>query len=246
MLTFLLQIVTLLLLLNILICFQKFRSPKITISSCRISSSNEIHLSSDVNTSNFDSEFADAFAKPLPDWFLEQEVARKKLHQEMEEKSKKMLDEFKAKYILSEIEKAEVAKKIRESKKQKRQISQNWLSSIFKKASTVIDSEEDLDNEELTTREKWQIFLREEEKATGFSLPGFFDVFPELKFKWPVWAKRNGKAIKCEVDGDCQFPQACCSHPIIPGDKFCCTGWGRRIMVPAYQHQMIQPQSPSK
>ena len=70
---------------------------------------------------------------------------------------------------------------------------------------------------------------------------GFFEVFPELKFKWPVWArKKNGGAIECETDKDCLFPQACCNHPIIPGKKFCCTGYGQRIMEPAYIGQEIQ------
>lgn len=55
--------------------------------------------------------------------------------------------------------------------------------------------------------------------------PGFFEVFPELDIiKWPQWIKKNGKIIKCEKDEDCMFPQACCHHPIVPGDKFCCSG----------------------
>ena len=47
--------------------------------------------------------------------------------------------------------------------------------------------------------------------------------------------------MECEVDSDCQFPQACCPHPIIPGDKFCCTGWTQRVMVPAYALQQLKP-----
>ena len=74
------------------------------------------------------------------------------------------------------------------------------------------------DEMQLTTKEKWATFWDEEEKQTGFSLPGFFEVFPELKFKWPNWARRkDGSAIQCETDADCPFPQACCPHPIIPG-----------------------------
>lgn len=57
------------------------------------------------------------------------------------------------------------------------------------------------------------------------NFPGFFELFPELDIiKWPEWFKKNGKRIKCEKDEDCMFPQACCHHPIVPGDKFCCLG----------------------
>ena len=78
-------------------------------------------------------------------------------------------------------------------------------------------------------------FSTQEEKDTGFYLPGFFEVFPELKLKWPKWARRkDGSTVECETDRDCRFPQACCFHPIVPGKKFCCTGWTQRIMIPAY------------
>ena len=55
-------------------------------------------------------------------------------------------------------------------------------------------------------KEKWEKFWDEDEKQTGFSsLPGFFEVFPELKFKWPNWARRkDGSAVvECETDSDC-------------------------------------------
>ena len=72
------------------------------------------------------------------------------------------------------------------------------------------------------------------------NLPGFFEVFPELKLKWPIWSKnKSGGMIKCEVDEDCQFPQACCQNPFLLGEKFCCTGLGQRAMVPAYQGQEV-------
>jgi len=80
-----------------------------------------------------------------------------------------------------------------------------------------------------------------EEKDTGFYLPGFFEVFPELRLKWPIWARRkDGSPIECKSDKDCRFPQACCNHPIIPGNKFCCTGLGQRVMERAYVGQEIQ------
>jgi hypothetical protein len=72
-------------------------------------------------------------------------------------------------------------------------------------------------------------------------LPGFFEIFPMLDWKWPVWTMKNGKRIECKKDDDCKFPQSCCNHPIIPGNKFCCTGgYKQRAMKPAYIRQEIR------
>lgn len=72
-------------------------------------------------------------------------------------------------------------------------------------------------------------------------LPGFFEVFPMLDWKWPIWTMKNGKRINCKTDDDCKFPQSCCHHPIIPGDKFCCSGgYKQRVMKPAYITQEIR------
>lgn len=79
-----------------------------------------------------------------------------------------------------------------------------------------------------------------EKKETKIIIPGFFDVFPELQLKWPEWTKKNGQRIECKTDKDCRFPEACCHHPIIPGNKFCCTGYKKRILEPAYIVQVIQ------
>ena len=81
-----------------------------------------------------------------------------------------------------------------------------------------------------------------EKNSTSVVLPGFYEVFPEMKFKWPKWLKdKNGKRKPCKTDNDCPFPTTCCSHPILFGeDKFCCSGWGRRELVPSYVKNYIQ------
>jgi len=117
-----------------------------------------------------------------------------------------------------------------------------WYKKIFDNNNNNNIDNKDNDNSinDNNDDDEWKSFWEDEKKSTGFYLPGFFEVFPELKLKWPNWAKRkDGQAIKCEKDKDCQFPQACCPHPIIPGDKFCCTGWGQRIMSPSYQGREI-------
>ena len=60
--------------------------------------------------------------------------------------------------------------------------------------------------------------------VSRMNLPTLTEVFPEIKNLWPIWVKKNGFKIKCNKDSDCLFPQACCHHPIIPGDNFCCYG----------------------
>jgi hypothetical protein len=80
------------------------------------------------------------------------------------------------------------------------------------------------------------------EEETKIQFPGFFEVFPELRMKWPKWSRdKRGNAIPCASDTDCPFPQTCCDHPIIPRErKYCCTGWGQRQLIPAYVRQEIQ------
>jgi hypothetical protein len=182
----------------------------------------------------FDFDFADAMSKPLPDWFQKERDEREKYLRDVEENRERIMREFRQRYEISEAEKAAVRearwlkyKAKLESKKK------NWLGSLFAVGTAV-----DEDREE-TTRERWEKLWEEnkDEEEEVFMLPGFFEVFPELKLKWPIWSKRNGGLQKCETDRDCPVPQACCPHPLLPGDKFCCTGFGRRVMEPAYAPQ---------
>jgi hypothetical protein len=94
--------------------------------------------------------------------------------------------------------------------------------------------EVEVEKEEVEVEKKF----KEEKKNVRF--PGFFEIFPELK--WPKWSRdKRGNAIPCGHDTDCPFPQTCCDHPIIPRErKYCCTGWGRRQLIPAYVRQEIR------
>jgi hypothetical protein len=179
----------------------------------------------------FDLDFAEAMSKPLPEWYEAQKAERERLIKELQDNRDRIVKEFRAKYEVRE-----------EVKEMERKAKWSFLDSRDKerrkrKKGSSSDLEEET-SDERTTREKWEKFWDEEEQTTGFYLPGFFEVFPELQLKWPNWAKKKGEAIECEKDEDCQFPQACCPHPIIPGDKFCCTGWTQRILVPAYARQV--------
>jgi len=192
----------------------------------------------------FDLDFAEAMSKPLPEWYLAQKTEREKLMRELQENRDRIMSEFRAKYeVKDEVKRKELSQN-RWSFLDKRnaQISKGGAKGGVLGSVEATEEEKDEEGggkaESLSTREKWEMFWKEEEKSTGFYLPGFFEVFPELQLKWPNWAKRKGEAIECERDEDCQFPQACCPHPIVPGDKFCCTGWTQRIMVPAYARQV--------
>jgi len=199
---------------------------------------------------SFDEDFAESISKPIPQWYKDSNGEREKIIKEVEKNRERIIQEYKAKYEVTEEQKAKEmeerwAKIQARSKKQKKS---NWLEKVksIVTSSSIEDSklkeEEELalQMDATTTKEKWEKFWVEEEKQTGFYLPGFFEVFPELQLKWPNWSQRkDGSAIECETDADCPFPQACCNHPIIPGQQFCCTGWGRRIMVPAYARQEI-------
>ena len=84
--------------------------------------------------------------------------------------------------------------------------------------------------------------LEPDNKNTSITLPGFSEVFPEMKFRWPKWLKdKNGRRKPCKTDNQCPFPTTCCSHPILYGEeKYCCSGWGRRELVPSYIKNYIR------
>jgi len=231
--------------------------PNIVTSSNNIQSSNVI----------FDADFAESISKPLPQWFIDSNLEREKLMKEIIKNRERIINEFKLKYELSEIEKQKekdeklqrIKLRLQEKLKKSKISKMNWIQQITNmlkyQMNDVTDSmlgavdddalieqtRAEIEAEEiLSTKENWENFWENEQKETGFYLPNFFDVFPELKLKWPTWSKRrDGSAIACESDQDCPFPQACCPHPILPGQNFCCTGFGNRIMVPAYARQQI-------
>ena len=186
----------------------------------------------------FDEDFAESISKPLPKWYIDSKTERENIIREVEKNRERIIQEFKAKYEITDELKAQELQarwaKIESRAKSKKTNAINWFDQVKNKFSTSSKEETteelssyDLEGDEmkLTTKEKWEKFWDEEEKQTGFSLPGFFEVFPELKFKWPNWARRkDGSAVECETDSDCPFPQACCPHPIIPGRSsfYCC------------------------
>ena len=202
------------------------------------------------SSSSFDADFAEAISKPLPEWYKAQKLQQEKLEKEIEINRERIMKEFQAKYDIDAKSKMEEINKkweIVETKRKKMKIERNnknnipWYKKILGNDNNIVNNNNEIDNEiDNDDDEELKKFWEDEQKSTGFYLPGFFEVFPELKLKWPIWARRkDGQALKCERDEDCQFPQACCPHPIIPGDKFCCTGWGQRIMSPSYQGREI-------
>lgn len=191
----------------------------------------------------FDFDFAAEMSRPLPEWYEEEKVRKENYLKEITDNRERIIQEFRDKYEITEDE------KIRNRDARWEEVQKRKTSLIEKKRDSLkkgplrkaISTSIEGDEEEETTKEKWEKFWIEEEESTGFNLPGFFEVFPELKLMWPTWARRrDGSAVTCVVDSDCPFPQACCPHPIIPGDKFCCTGWTQRVMVPAYALQQAK------
>lgn len=66
-------------------------------------------------------------------------------------------------------------------------------------------------------------------------LQELIDLFPEVKSLIPKYAKKeDGGLVLCTSDEDCPFPLTCCPGFRQTGERFCCSGWGERVMTPAY------------
>jgi hypothetical protein len=202
---------------------------------------------------SIDKEFSDSMIKPIPDWYVKEKEDEEIETAKLVENRQRIIKEFNAKYILTEEEKLKLnnARRMENEARVARRKEIPWYKKALGLKTQEIDTELEEDNigERKLSVEKWSKLKDEDEdviKPAG--LPGFFEVFPELIFRWPVWSKsKDGNVIKCKVDQDCLFPQACCSHPILPGDKFCCTGGNKkRDMTPKYVTQRIQPDQGSQ
>jgi hypothetical protein len=68
-------------------------------------------------------------------------------------------------------------------------------------------------------------------KNSSFYLPGFFEVFPELKIDFKNY---EFKFKKCKKNDDCEKPEMCCDNPLKKNDKFCCSGAYVGKRVPEY------------
>jgi hypothetical protein len=103
----------------------------------------------------------------------------------------RIIAEFKAKYEINEKQKSELREaddRYIEARALKRKEG-SWFKRALGLEVNEMDDyiESGTSEERQKSREKWLKFREEEESATEFRLPGFFEVFPELIFRWPVW-----------------------------------------------------------
>jgi len=178
--------------------------------------------------------FADAFSKPLPDWFIIETEKREAFLKEQQAARERSMKEFSEKYDITEEDKLRMRQE-KVDKYETKQASKSWDKEIVGVESNIVENSTRKNWEKI-----WEMNKGDDKEDEMLKLPGFFEVFPELKFKWPNWARnKQGMRKKCAVDSDCPFPLACCQHPIVSMDKFCCSGWGARAMVPQYCPQEV-------
>lgn len=130
-------------------------------------------------TSSFDNDFADAMSKPLPDWYRDQKEEERKLLIELTENRERIMREFRAKYEISEEDKKKEAdaKWIEMAARAARRKELPWYKKAFGPKLVVMEDTGEFETQERKeSREKWSQFWEEEEKDTGFYLPGFFEV----------------------------------------------------------------------
>jgi hypothetical protein len=88
----------------------------------------------------FDADFAESISKPLPQWFIESNLEREKLMKEIIKNRERIIQEFKLKYELSELEKQKekedkllrIKQRLLEKKLKKSKFNtMNWLQQIY-------------------------------------------------------------------------------------------------------------------
>lgn len=204
-----------------------------------------------VDSSNTDdnNDFVNSISKPLPKWFLEQKEIENKILEGYKENRERILKEFKEKYDISEEEKI-LKRDVLFAEMETRMVKSKeipWFKRALGLTKQDLNSEspeeKDASQERLDTKEKWKKLQSEKDEKVSTTFPSFFDLFPELRLKWPIWTKdKNGRVKKCRIDSDCLFPAACCAHPFLEGDNFCCTNWNKRTLEKQYIAQEISVQ----
>jgi hypothetical protein len=133
----------------------------------------------DDKVSSFDNDFAEAMSKPLPDWYRDQKEEERKLLIELTENRERIMREFRAKYEISEEDKKKEAdaKWIEMAARAARRKELPWYKKAFGPKLVIMEDTGEVESaERKESREKWSKFWEEEEKDTGFNLPGFFEV----------------------------------------------------------------------
>lgn len=132
-------------------------------------------LSPTIENSSFDTDFAEAMSKPLPDWYKEQKEEERKLLLELKENRERIIREFKAKYEVSEEDKIKQrdAKWAEMEARAARRIVLPWYKKAFGVKNVINEDTGEVESQERKeARERWNQFLEDEEQDTGFNLPG--------------------------------------------------------------------------
>jgi len=130
---------------------------------------------------DFDVDFAGAMTRPLPEWYAEEKARKENYLKEITDNRERILQEFRDKYEITEDQKLlNRDARWEEIERRKKSKKGGQTSGLFQKAVSTSTAGEE---EEESTKEKWEKFWIEEEESTGFNLPGFFEVFPELKMQ---------------------------------------------------------------
>jgi hypothetical protein len=132
-----------------------------------------------------------ALMNTVPQWYKDEQEDESKQMIEQRINRERIIAEFKAKYLINEQQKMELREA--DDREMEAVAARRKEGSWFKRALGLKGNEMDDYIESGTTeerqksREKWLKFRKEEKSASEFRLPGFFEVFPELVFRWPIW-----------------------------------------------------------
>jgi hypothetical protein len=148
----------------------------------------------------FDEDFAESISKPLPKWYLDSKTERENIIREVEKNRERIIQEFKAKYEITDELKAQELQERWTKIESRARKSNNWFDVVKKKFSTSSKEEteglsSDLESDEmkLTTKEKWEKFWDEEENAFSHTWWGLLPIWanPPFGAYAKIWDKIN-------------------------------------------------------
>lgn len=136
-----------------------------------------------------------------------------------------------------------------QTKVQQRVSTRNPVATMLLTKEVKAFEKQVLEKEMITEKELLRLAEKEAQyfgtKSKDSPIKELLNLFPEIKSMVPKFTRRrDGSLISCQADDDCPQPLTCCPGFLSNGERFCCSGWGERVLVPSYQYLTLKNEIP--